>query len=174
MKIDVAKSPLANLVGLLVEVNPGKTVTAAQVTVGAPSVLTGDASGKNSSVTFTAVEGQGKAGSVTLKYDRLGLNSGVAVPVTEVAVTVEDDDATSLAKVIAALGLVASEVDSSDFTKATDSDTDGSITLTPKANSALYVGEEIVILLQIPAAPAPELDAEFTNTTATGFEPVTV
>lgn len=168
MKIDVSKSPLENVVGLVVEVNPGKTLTAAQVTAGAPSVIDTGLGRGNTDLLLTAVVGQGKAGSFTFSYTRLALDKGVAVAPTSVQVVDGDDQAASFAKVITALGLKASDVTSSAYTAPVDTETDGTITVSAVADSLLYVGADLVITLTF---ADPQLDEEFTVKTANGFEP---
>ena len=170
MQINVAKTAQENLIDLIIDANPGKSLAANQFTAAAPSAIT-PVGALNTSIVLSAVVGQGYgAGDVTFRYTRLPLSSGQAVPVTSVQVAEGDDQAASLAKVIAALGILASEVDASDYAAPADSDTPGMITLTPKATSVLYVGSADVIELTLPAEAEPTLAETFTVTDLNGFE----
>lgn len=170
MQINVAKTAQENLIDLIIDANPGKSLAANQFTAAAPVVIPDDA-GRNTTVTLSAVVGQGYgAGDVTFKYTRLPLTSGQATPVTTVTVVEGDDEAASLAKVISALGILASEVDASDYAAPADASTPGMITLTPKATSALYVGDAVVIELDIAGEVEPTLAETFTVTDLNGFE----
>ena len=172
MKINASKSALANLIDQILADNVGKSLTEAQFTAGVPAVVAGTG-GRNTEVTLTAVVGQGYTGSVTFAYTRLDLDSGTASPVTSVEVLLADDQAASLAKVIAAKGLVAAEVEGSAYTAPVDDTTPGTITITPKADSVLYVGGPVVIELTVPAAD-PDMGETFATTDLNGFEPETV
>jgi len=171
MKINVAKTAQENLIDLIIDANPGKSLTAAQFTAANPVVIPDDA-GRNTTIVLSAVVGQGYgAGDVTFKYTRLGLAGVNVTPVTSVRVAEGDDQAASLAKVLAAVGILGSEVDASDYAAPTDDTVPGMITLTPKANSALYVGEEVVIELTWAPEVEPTLADTFTTTDLDGFEP---
>lgn len=174
MKINVSISALENLIAQILADNAGQTLTAAQFTAGAPTVYDIPEDDRNTEITLTAVEGQGYTGSVAFHYTRLDLNSGVAVPVTSVQVASGDDMAASLAKAAAAMGLIAEEIDGSDFTAPVDDQTPGSLTLTPKATSLVYVGAPVTIALTVPAETDPAMGDTFTTTDLNGFEPETV
>jgi hypothetical protein len=171
MKIDVAKTAQENLIALIVAANPGKELAANQFTAAAPVVIPDDA-GRNTTITLSAVVGQGYgAGDATFKYTRLSLAGVNVTPVTSVRVVDGDDEAATLTKVLAATGILASEVDASDYNAPTDDSVPGMITLTPKAGSTLYVGEEVVIELTWAAEAEPTLGETFTVTDLDGFEP---
>lgn len=169
MQIDISKSGLENLVAQVVADNSGLSLTAAQVTAGAPSTFSGGAGDQNTQVTLTAVEGQGYQGSKLVKYTRLGLDSGVAVPVTTLQVLAADNQAAVEAKVAAALGLRASELTFSAYTAAAD-EAPGSITISAVAGSLLYVGADKVLEITVPDVD-PDLGDEITNDELNGFDP---
>lgn len=167
MKINTGVSALQNLIALILADNEGTALTEAQFTAGAPAVIAGE-EGRNTSVTLTAVEGEGYAGSVTFNYTRLDLNSGVAVPVTSVQIAEGDDLAAATAAVVAAMGLVADEVTASDF-EAPVGETAGSIVITAVAGSLLYTGEPVIIELTVPAPATPDMSETFAVTDLNGF-----
>lgn len=171
MKINLAKTASENLIALILEANAGKSLAANQFTAAVPSVVYPPVGALNTSIVLSAVVGQGyAAGDATFRYTRLGLNSGVqGSPVTTLEVLATDDQAASATKVLAAMGILASEVDVTDYTAPADSSTPGYITLTPKATSLLYVGDEVIIELTVAASP-PTLGETFTVTDLNGFE----
>ena len=165
MKINLTKTPLENLVLQIVEDNAGLVLTAAQVTAGAPSVFGGDP--QNTQVTLTAVEGQGFTGTKLVKYVRLDMNSGVAVPVTTLEVLAADNQAAVQTKVAVALGLIETELTFSAYTAAVDDATPGTMGVSPKATSVLYTGagKTMTIVLE------SDLEDEITVTELSGFDP---
>lgn len=169
MQIDVSKSGLENLVAQVVADNSGLSLTAAQVTAGVPATFSGGAGDQNTQVTLTAVEGQGYQGSKLVKYTRLGMDSGVAVPVTTLQVLAADNQAAVQTKVATALGLRESDLTFSAYTAAADG-VPGSITISPAANSLLYVGADKVLEITVPDVD-PDLGDEITNDELNGFDP---
>jgi hypothetical protein len=169
MKINLAKTPLENLVLQIVEDNSGLVLTAAQVTAGAPSTFGGDP--QNTQVTLTAVDGQGYSGTKLVKYVRLGLDSGKAVPVTTLEVLAADDQAAVEAKVAVALGLIEDELTFSAYTAAVDDATPGTITIAANAGSLLYVGAAKTIAITVPAVADPDLEDEIVIDELSGFDP---
>jgi len=170
MKINVSLTPVANLLAQINADNVGLNLTEAQVSIGVPSARTPDANLNNTTVVLTAVADQGYSGTKTLTYMRLGLDTGVNPAVTSVQVLPSDDEAGTLAKVVAALGLVASEVTGSAYTAPENENTPGSITLSANAGSLLYVGSDLVIELTVPDTDV-DLDGAITTADLTGFEP---
>jgi hypothetical protein len=169
MKINLTKTPLENLVLQVVEDNVGLVLAATQVTAGLPSVFAGDP--QNTQVTLTAVEGQGFTGSKLVKYVRLGMDSGKAVPVTTLQVLAADNQAAVQTKVAVALGLLESDLAFSAYTAAVDDATPGTITVAPAANSLLYVGASKVVEITVPAVADPDLEAEIVIDELSGFDP---
>lgn len=169
MKVNVAKTASENLIALILDSNAGKSLAANQFTAAAPSAIT-PVGALNTSIVLSAVVGQGyAAGDATFRYTRLPLTSGVqGAPVLTVEVLESDDQAAIIAKVTAAMGILASEVDA-EVVAPVDSNTPGDITLTPKATSVLYVGEAVIIELTVAANP-PTMAETFTVTDLNGFE----
>lgn len=179
MKIAVNKSVQENILNLIKDSNPGASaVTLDKITIGAVSALTGDVSGKNSRVTITAVPNAGFSKSVTLKFNRLPVTSGVATLPTAISILPGDSQAQRITKVATALGLIESEITVTGVgggtlgTPANEDDTTVSVVVTPKANSSLYVGSSLTIQLTTPDVDV-DLNSIITNTTLNGFEPVT-
>lgn len=172
MKINLARTPVQNILDLVKDANPLLTLTEAQFTLSAPAVVAGTA-GRNTEVTLTAVVGQGKTGTKTVAYTRLdpvtGPNEGAATTGVEVA-----GDATAAAikaQLVALFGVLADEVDVADLVLPTEG-VDGSINLVADADSLLYVGTSAVVLkLQ---AEEQDLGTEITQSDLNGFEPETV
>lgn len=166
MKINVAKTGAENILALVLDANPGLSLTAAQFTLGAPSEFVG-AAGRNTQVTLTAVEGEGKTGSKVIDYTRLnpvtGPNAGQAV--TGVEVALDATDVQVKAALVALFGAVAADVVVSGLVLPVDADTDGEIVFAAAANSLLYVGQTTVVL----KAPVEALDG--IEGQMNGFEP---
>jgi hypothetical protein len=145
MKVNAAKSAIQNILDLINGVNVGQVITEAQVTVGNPSVVAGTG-GRNTEVTLTAIADY--TGTQTYAYTRrsIATDAVASTAPAKVDTLVDDDQAESVVKVLAALGLVAGEFDYSAFSAPVDMDTDGSVTLTAKATSLLYTGVRVVPL----------------------------
>lgn len=170
MKINVSQSPSANLLAQINADNAGLNLTAGQVTIGVPSVRTPDANPNNTTVVLTAVADQGYSGTKTITYTRLGLDKGVNPAVTSVEVVSSDNESASLAKVVAALGLIASEVTSTNYVAPENENTPGSITLEANVASLVYYGPGLTVELTVPDADV-SLDAAIATGDLTGFEP---
>lgn len=166
MKINVAKTGAENILDLVLDANPGLSLTATQFTLGNPSAFVGTG-GRNTQVTLTAVEGEGKTGSKTIDYTRLnpvtGPNAGQAVTGVEVALDATDVQVKAI--LVALFGLVAADVTVADLVLPVDVDTDGSITLAAATDSLLYVGSTSVVL------KAPVEDLSGIEGQMNGFEP---
>lgn len=78
------KSPLAYLYALIKTNNSSLTrfLTETNCTAGTPTALTGDSSGKNTSIVVTGVAGSGFMNSATFKYNRIGLADIIAASTT--------------------------------------------------------------------------------------------
>ncbi|MNQ09547.1 hypothetical protein D3C85_223640 [compost metagenome] len=169
MKVNIAISPLENILAAINAANTASStnITSAQVTAAAPVVAAGTA-GRNTTVELTGVDGQGIEGSRVFAYTRQSLATGAVASTAPASVTVlqADDQAASVTKVATALGLVASEFDASAYTAPEDQSTPGTVTITAKATSLLYVGVRVVPLNFADAdvafatvAPITDLDA---------------
>lgn len=145
LQIDASKTAAANLLAIINSGNTGQTITAAQVTFGAPSVKTDTGDGRNTSVVVTAVGGQGFSGTQTVNYTRRGLNDSVASPVDSYTATDGEDAATILAALATQLGLVLAEVQLEDPANpgvaltGAQSGNQATLNVVSKANSLVYV-----------------------------------
>lgn len=171
MQINVAKTAFANLIDLVNDANAGLNLTTAQVTAGTPSAVAPDGAGRNTEVVLTAVTGQGYATGTTktVKYERLGMLSGIATPPAKVEVAEGDTLAQVKTKVATALGLVDADIVASALTMPVDPETDGSVTIDAATNSLLYVAGDEVIVLNF---PWPDLNASITVTDLNGYDAV--
>lgn len=149
MKVNITLSPLANVLAAINAANTATStnITEAQVTAAAPVVAAGTG-GRNTSVALTGVNGEGIEGSRTFSYTRQSLDAGAVASTAPASVLVAqaDNQAASVTKVATALGLLASEFDASAYTAPADQLTPGTVTLTAKATSLLYVGARVVPL----------------------------
>ena len=169
-KVNIALSGPANILALVNAANPTLNATAAQVTIGNPSVVAGTG-GRNTAITLTAVDNQGFSGTQTFAYTRQALASGGAIAAAKdvpVVVAPADDAEAAFTKVVAALGLVATEVTAGAFTAPVNEDTPGSIVVNPIANSLLYTGSYTAVL-DVPDADVPLSEAAST-TDLSGFD----
>lgn len=149
MLIDILKSPVENLIDLIIDSNPGKELTVNQFTTAAPEVVEEPVGTENTTVELTAILGQGYSSSVTVSYTRQPLNAFVLAPITELNFGAEDDEESALATIVAQLELMASEVTSTAYVAPTGvagEGTDGSITVKANVDSLIYVGEWVVAL----------------------------
>lgn len=110
LAINPAITAAANLLAILNAGNTAQTITASQVTIGAPSVKTDSGDHRNTNVTLTSVAGQGFSGTVTVAYTRRGLNDSVASPVDSYTATTGQTAASIVTALASQLGLVASEL----------------------------------------------------------------
>ena len=173
MKINFDKSPLENLVGLILAANPEATLTNDQFTAQAPEVIAEPVDGRNTSIKLVAVLGNGYSGNVTFTYHRLGLTEQVATPPTQLTVTEGCSQGAILNHFANVLGLLPDELNVVECVEPTiDSEdgretTDGQITIAANENSLLYQGSLTIVLK---AFVEPDLEDNFTNTELDGFE----
>lgn len=169
MKVNIALSPIANVLAAINAANVASStnITEAQVTFGAPTVSAGTG-GRNTSVTLTGVDGQGIEGSRTFAYTRQSLDAGAVASGAPASVVVLQSDtrAQSLAKVVAALGLVAEEIEDVSYTAPADQATPGTIQIAAVNPGYLYIGIRDVALHFVDAdvpfatvAPITDLDS---------------
>lgn len=172
MKVNIALSPLANVLAAINAANTASStnITEAQVTAGAPTVAAGTA-GRNTSVLLTGVDGQGIEGTRTFSYTRQALDGGAVATTAPTFVTVLEADTRdqSRVKVCTALGLMASEIEDLAYTAPVDAATPGTISISAKNPGYLYIGTREVELRFADtdvafATVAPETDAD-------GFDP---
>lgn len=137
MKIDISKSPLANLLAL-VNLKAQHAYTEDQLTFGAATAV--DGSAKNTTVTLTAVEGKGFTDAADVHYNRLGLDKGVASPNLTLVVAEGSTTSGLLTQAAQQLGLREGEVEwDADVRVPADGETATAV-LKAKAASYLYVG----------------------------------
>lgn len=153
MQIDILKTGQANFLELANTAN-GQTLTADQMTIGAP-VVYNDETGtnpRNTQVTISALPGSLEfKGSQTLRYTRLALAdvlAGYEFQSTEES-TIED----VLAKVISDLGLVASDVElvetvMPEWDDGTIDEETSPMTLRAVEGSYLYIGDGTVTVVE--------------------------
>lgn len=153
MQIDILKTGQANFLELANTAN-GQTLTAEQMTIGAPVVYSDDTDGnpRNTQVTISALPGSLEfKGSQTLRYTRLSLADLLADYEFQSVEgsTIED----VLAKVVSDLGLVESDVTLVETVMPDweDEMIDGEtspLTLRAVEGSYLYVGDGIVTVVE--------------------------
>lgn len=108
MKLNLAISSLANVLGLINEKN-GSNITTSQVTV--TSIEASDENpGDNTKITLTGVNGQGIEGSRTFYYGRVNVTSGVFPIPEKVMLAPTDAGAEAVAKFVAAYNLRQEEI----------------------------------------------------------------
>lgn len=168
MKVNIALTPLGNVLAAINAANVASStnITEAQVTAGAPTAA-GGVGGRNTTVLLTGVDGQGIEGTRTFSYTRQALDGGAVATTapTFVIVLQADTREQSLAKVVTALGLKASEIESLAYTAPVDQATPGTIQLGAINPGYLYIGTRDVELrfadADVPfATVAPETDAD--------------
>lgn len=149
MKVNIAISPLANLLAAINAANTASStnITEAQVTA-APPVAAGGTGGRNTTVLLTGIDGQGIEGTRTFSYTRQSLDGGAVATNAPAFVTVLESDtrAQSRAKVCTALGLMASEINDLSYTAPVDQATPGTIQIAAIDPGYLYLGTRDVEL----------------------------
>jgi hypothetical protein len=143
MKVNIALSPLANILAAINAANTASStnITEAQVTAAAPVVAAGTG-GRNTTVQLTGVDGQGIEGSRTFAYTRQSLATGAVATNAPTFVTVLEADTRdqSRVKVCTALGLKASEIGDVSYTAPVAVGTPGTIQISAIDPGLLYVG----------------------------------
>lgn len=145
LAINPAISAEANLLAILNSGNTAQTITAAQVTLGAPTVKADSGDHRNTSIVLTSVAGQGFSGAQTVNYTRRGLNDSVTTPVDTYTATDGETAAAIVTALAAQLGLVATELHLEDPAAAgtpltgPQSGNQATLNLVSAAGSLLYV-----------------------------------
>lgn len=165
MKIDVSKTAQANLLAL-VNLKGAQAVTADQVTFSAAS--TNSSGSKNTVVTLTAVSGKGFSGTVDLRYNRLGLDKGVASPNTTLVVAEGSSTTTLLTQAASQLGLREDQIEWASGTTVPADGQSSQATLQAKSSSYLYVGT-LQLTLDNPAEPVA-LSSNYGDGELDGFD----
>jgi len=169
MKVNIAITAKANILAAINAANAATStnITEAQVTWELPVVSAGIA-GRNTSVTLFGIDGQGIEGGRTFSYTRQPLSGGAIATTAPAFVPILEADTRPqvLAKVITALGLLASEIEDISYTAPVDLATPGTMQIAAIANSYLYYDLKDVEIrladLDVPfaeVAPIVDLDA---------------
>lgn len=182
MQIQAGRSPLQNIAQLVLAANPAFATALSNnniffdgsVSASAPTVLTGDPSGHNTSVTLTALPSSALTGACTVKYTRLSLADGAnqVTPAANVPMT-QADDAQSMQLFIAnALGLISTEfVLSGAITRPADTSNNPQTvaTLTANNNGLTYL-DGTTIDVTLTWVGKLDIPSNVTNTTMSGFD----
>lgn len=152
MKINLALTPLANVLGLI-NLKNGSSITENQVTVDALIAST-ENPGDNTKVTLTGIDGQGIEGTRSFFYGRYDLLGAKTLDPTRVAILDTDTQLQIHDKICAAHGIKASEVEVSTVTvPATDNFTVA--TMMPIDDSLLYNGDPMDVHVTLEGAVIP-------------------
>lgn len=167
--INPAISAEANVLELILDANPDATFTVGDLAYGTPVTLTDHPTGKNTSVVVSPTANlAGVTGSVTITYNRVGMDGGVANADFNFNVSnAEITSAEFLTQVATALGLREEEVELVGDVAPPESGSTSTVTLQAKANSLLYVGQE-----EITINWSFLLEDMITNTDMAGFDPI--
>jgi hypothetical protein len=169
-KVNTSITAAANVLALINAANPSLNATEAQITAGVPTAAAGTG-GRNTTITYTAIDNQGFSGTQTFSYTRQALVAGQGIA-TAKAVPVQilegDTDAQVKTKVATALGLIESEISLSDIVRPVDESTPGSADVDAIANSLLYTGT-YAVTLTVPDADVP-LNEAASVTDLDGFD----
>lgn len=168
--INTSISPVENVLALINAANPTAPTPASltNVTIGTPS--SDSPSSKNTSILVTGVAGQGYSGFKLFTYDRIQISQAAATQPTSIEVETDDTDEQIAAAAIAALGVIASEVEVSHL-PATEDDPRRAV-VSPKQDNWLYQGSGVTLTVTTPVIPDADLSASFPNGDLDGFDPV--
>lgn len=169
-KVNLALTASANVLALINAANPALNATAAQITLGVPSVAAGTG-GRNTSIIVTAIADQGFSGEQIFAYTRQALASGAAIAAAKAVpfgIAPGDSDAVILTKAAAALGLLESELTIANVVQPVDENTPGSADIVAKVGSLLYTGT-YGAALTVPDTDVP-LDEAAPVTDLSGFD----
>lgn len=143
------------------------------VTLSAPTALTGDASGKNTSVVLSGIAGQGYFGDEVLYYNRLAIDTDVFAILAPDGASVLDDSTTPFATVAdalpalnAAYGLDLQPADISNGATAITGVYPKTTSITMADGSLAYTGT-LNLTIADPAGPA--MSAMVTSQTLNGL-----
>ncbi|MNH65358.1 hypothetical protein D3C73_173670 [compost metagenome] len=154
MQLDILKSGQENFL-LLANTANSQTLTASQMTIGAPQVFDDpeDTNLRNTQVTISALPGSTEfKGAQTLRYTRLDVAALVGASY-EFQTTAESTIADVLAGVAAAKGLIAADLEITETEMPTwdDGTVDGEtapLTLKAKAGSYAYIGTVTINVIE--------------------------
>jgi hypothetical protein len=170
MQIDLLKSAVANVL-LLINATNTTAFTAAELSIGTPAVWVDPAelNTRNTQVTVTSLAGSGYSGSVIVRYTRLTLEHVRGVKVLDYTLLGDDTVAGIKAYVVAALGVVADQVELNISTVPVIPDGTESIEIQIQAipGSLLYTGSTSVTTFPVGDDTLEEL---ITNPELEGFD----
>ena len=152
-RIDPSKTPEANLYDLISKSNNGLSIGPNNATLGTPSVLATPVGNRDTEIPVVALQDKGFSGTTKIRYNRLALNESVKSAPTNFLLAVTDTFETLKAKIIAAYGLIASEVvfnGGSDWALPTGSGATATLSMAPKAGSLMYNGNAINLTIARP------------------------
>lgn len=144
--------------------------SATNMTLAAPTALTGDASGKNSSISISAVAGKGYTGApVVVKYNRLDIAADVMAKLAPGGATIVDNSYATVADLVVALNAKYSinlqPVDISNGSTAISGAYPRSVEIDIAAGSYGYINKFTASVTQ----PDVALSAAIANTTLDGL-----
>lgn len=153
MQINLTLSPLDNLKALILDSNPGLDLSPSKVTFGTPEPGTFP-NGKNTVVEATAIKNMGFSGSVDVYYRRLALDDGIGDLPPAIILEWDDSQVSRRDKIIAALGLMGSEVSVLIDGQPFDPDTNpiyipSDVTIRANTNSLLYAGSDLTMTVEL-------------------------
>lgn len=152
MIIDPNRTPLADIVALVLNRNPACGMTVDNVIPGTPVSGTYQTSVgvRNTKLVLSAAPGSGMKNSATVYYNRTTLTQSIAKPSTLFeADTTTASPALILSAIIEALDLIATEVTlSGDTDPPTDGSTITILQLVPNPNSLVYDGAAVPISIK--------------------------
>ncbi|MNZ85548.1 hypothetical protein D3C78_1043440 [compost metagenome] len=175
MQINAAKSALQNVIDLFNTKN-SQSLTTNEFDVAAPVVRTPDANPHNSSVTISAKVGsETHKGSQTFTYTRLDIAQIATIKTLGEFQSVEGSTlADAKAFAVAALGLIAAEVDFVEvafptFTDEMNESETATLTLKAKDGSYAYLGEVVLTVVE-PVDGRERMSELYSQTQLDGFD----
>lgn len=177
MQIDIEKTPLQNLIGLIISANEGTELTENQFNFLNPVPLDEVEGDLNTSIKLVAVPGEGYISNVTFRYTRLPLDVNLNQPLEDLLVEDGCEENDIYEHLLSKLNLMPSEIELVSYTPPVVNDeigmdiTYGNIVIKAKDNSLLYSGTYSLTL-----APDinPALNEVFAITDLDGFTPSTI
>lgn len=152
-RIDPSKTPEANLYDLISKSNNGLSIGPANATLGTPAILATPVGNRDTEIPVIAVQDKGFSGTTKIRYNRLALGESVKTAPTAFQLAVTDTFETLKAKIIAAYGLIASEVvfnGGNSWALPSGSGATATLSMAPKAGSLMYNGNAINLTISRP------------------------
>lgn len=171
MKINLQKSAQQNLLDLINASNTNSVLASTNVTLGAVADYSnaGDTR-RNTQVVVTALQDKGYAGSATIRYRRPTLAQVSKYAGATVTIAPSDTATQALAKVVAALGLLATEVvGPASFTMPANENDPQDFAINAIDGSYLYLKGELKVKVIVPDTDVA-LDSALTTKDLDGFD----